>query len=100
MTLWQSTLRDERLLDCELSRTVTALQITKAVDGRPARTRRELEQARSLLGGPTANDLPEPSNDRIFGGVASVIRVLLPVFNIDRLDAPNEKLCRPRTGSA
>ena len=81
-----------RLLNREASWSITSLQVLEAVDGNPARASCELQETALLFGIPSANDLPEVLHHFVAFLVATVVRVLLPVVDINIRNAANQKL--------
>jgi hypothetical protein len=90
MRLWQ-LIRLTRLLNRESSRSITSLEILEAVDRDTRSTGSELQQTRLLLRVPAADTLPEVLNDFVVFSVAAVIRVFLPVLDIDIGNTTNEE---------
>ena len=90
VTLWKSPTRDQCLFNRKLPRSITTLKVPEAVNWRTTRTGGELKQSSSLLGWPSSNYFPKPSDDLILRVVTSVFCVLLPVENIDSFDSTNQ----------
>jgi hypothetical protein len=90
MRLWQ-LIRLTRLLNRESSRSITSLEILEAVDRDTRSTGSELQQTRLLLRVPAADTLPEVLDDFVVFSVAAVIRVFLPVLDIDIGNTTNEE---------
>ena len=81
-----------RLLDREPARTITTLEILETVDRDTGCTGRELEQSRLLLAIPRPNSLPEELDNLVRLRVTTVIRVLLPIIDINLGNTTNQQL--------
>lgn len=81
-----------RLLNRKATRAIRALQVLEAVDGDAAGAGCKLEQTALLLRVPAADALPKVLDDLVRLGVASVVRVLLPVLDVNVGDAADEEL--------
>lgn len=66
-------------LNREPPRAIGALEILEAVDGDARGAGGELEEAGFALGGPGAEEGPEPCYDGVGGGVAAVVGEFGPV---------------------
>ena len=81
-----------RLLNRKATRAIRALQVLEAVDGDAAGAGCKLEQTALLLRVQAADALPKVLDDLVRLGVASVVRVLLPVLDVNVGDAADEEL--------
>jgi len=91
MTLWKS-IDLTSLFNGESSWAVTTLKILEAVDRDSARSGCELQETTLLLRVPRSNDLPEVLNNFVLLLVTAVVRVFLPVVNVDVSDTANKQL--------
>lgn len=71
---------------------IATLQILEAVDWDTRGSGCKLQQTRLLLGVPAADTLPEVLDDLVVLCVATVVGVLLPVFDVDISNTTNQQL--------
>lgn len=91
MRLGQCT-RIARLFNRKPSGAIRALKILETIDRNTRGTGGELKETRLLLCIPGADDLPEVLDNIILFLVATVVRVLLPVFHINIGNTTNKQL--------
>lgn len=91
MTLWKSV-DFASLLDRESSRPITSLKIFEAVDRDPAGTGGKLEKSALLLGIPRSDNFPEILDNLVLFLIAAIIRMLLPILDVDICNAAYEEL--------
>jgi len=79
-------------LNCKPPRPIRALQVLESVDWNTARSRGELQQTTLLLCVQRSNALPEVLDDSIGLRVPTVVRMFLPVVDINVCYTTDEQL--------